>query len=78
MCDSFYCVLLCSASQSASDNLSKALAGVSLNKPRIPVYSNVTAGPFPEDEAEIKKLLMRQLTEPVQVTCAPSLSLGCP
>jgi len=52
--------------QSASDNLSKALAGVSLNKPRIPVYSNVTAGPFPEDEAEIKKLLMRQLTEPVQ------------
>ena len=52
--------------QSASDNLEKALSTVKLNKPRIPVYSNVTASPFPEDEAEIKKLLMRQLTEPVQ------------
>jgi len=52
--------------QSASDNLEKVLSTVNLNKPRIPVYSNVTASPFPEDEAEIKKLLMRQLTEPVQ------------
>jgi len=52
--------------QSASDNLEKALAGVKLNKPRIPVYSNVTASPFPDDEAEIKKILMRQLVEPVQ------------
>ena len=52
--------------QSASDNLSKALSTVQLNKPRIPVYSNVTAGPFPDDEQSIKKLLMRQLVEPVQ------------
>lgn len=52
--------------QSASDNLEKALSTVKLNKPRIPVYSNVTAKPFPEEEAEIKKLLMRQLVEPVQ------------
>merc|ERR1711959_375941 len=52
--------------QSASDNLEKALSTVKLNKPRIPVYSNVTASPFPEDEAEMKKLLMRQLVEPVQ------------
>merc|ERR1712159_75015 len=52
--------------QSASDNLENALAGVKLSKPRIPVYSNVTASPFPDDEAEIKKLLMRQLVEPVQ------------
>jgi len=52
--------------QSASDNLSKALATVKLNKPRIPVYSNVTAKAFPEDEGQIKELLMRQLVEPVQ------------
>jgi len=52
--------------QSASDNLKKALSTVKLNKPRIPVYSNVTAKPFPEEEEEIKELLMRQLVEPVQ------------
>jgi len=52
--------------QSASDNLEKVLSTISLSKPRIPVYSNVTAAPFPEEEQEIKKLLMRQLVEPVQ------------
>ena len=34
------------------------------NEPRIPVYSNVTAGPFPE-AALIPGMLARQLVEPV-------------
>lgn len=37
-----------------------------MNAPRIPVYSNVTAMPFPSDAKEIRRLLSRQLVEPVR------------
>lgn len=43
----------------------QVLAQVAIRKPRIPVYSNVTAEPFPEDPEEIRGLLARQLLEPV-------------
>ena len=43
----------------------QALSEVTLRAPRIPVYSNVTAAPFPDDAAGIASLLARQLTESV-------------
>ncbi|KAK9843971.1 hypothetical protein WJX81_000807 [Elliptochloris bilobata] len=41
-----------------------AMAGVTFHEPRIPVYSNVTAAPFPS-AAAIPELLARQLVEPL-------------
>ena len=38
---------------------------MTLRAPRMPVYSNVTAAPFPDDAAGIASLLARQLTESV-------------
>jgi [acyl-carrier-protein] S-malonyltransferase len=48
----------------ADDVLAQALAGVPLQKPRVPVWSNVDARPHTEPE-EIRKLLVRQVVEPV-------------
>jgi malonyl CoA-acyl carrier protein transacylase len=39
---------------------------VEVRAPRVPVYSNVTAKPFPSDPAAIRALLGRQLCEPVK------------
>lgn len=50
--------------QSASDNLKAVLETVTVNEPRIPIYSNVTAKPF-ESADVIKPMLARQLVEPV-------------
>jgi [acyl-carrier-protein] S-malonyltransferase len=50
--------------QPAVDRLAAALAGVSLNKPRIPVISNVDAAVHSEAE-EIRELLVRQVVSPV-------------
>mmetsp|Transcript_19551 Transcript_19551/g.57977 ORF Transcript_19551/g.57977 Transcript_19551/m.57977 type:complete len:97 (+) Transcript_19551:1359-1649(+) len=44
----------------------QVLGQVELRAPRIPVLSNVTAAPFPDDVAEIRVLLSRQLVEPVR------------
>ena len=44
---------------SASDALGAALAGVEVNEPRIPMYSNVTGEPFTAQGA--RELLQRQL-----------------
>lgn len=52
--------------KSAYDALKEVLTTVTIKAPRIPVYSNVTAKPFPSDPAEIAELLCRQLCEPVQ------------
>ncbi|KAI7846366.1 hypothetical protein COHA_000078 [Chlorella ohadii] len=51
--------------QPARDALTEVLASVTINEPRIPIYSNVTAQPF-KDAAEIAALLPRQLVEAVQ------------
>merc|ERR1719382_46085 len=50
--------------QSASEALKEVTSTVTFNKPRIPIYSNVTAKPF-TSEAEIPAMLARQLVEPV-------------
>jgi malonyl CoA-acyl carrier protein transacylase len=47
--------------------LCQALSKVEIRAPRVTVYSNVTAAPFPEDPQQIRALLARQLVEPVQV-----------
>ncbi|KIZ07315.1 (acyl-carrier-protein) S-malonyltransferase [Monoraphidium neglectum] len=46
--------------------LESALASVKICAPQIPVWSNVTASPFPSDPDSIRKLLGRQLVEPVR------------
>ncbi|KXZ47596.1 hypothetical protein GPECTOR_34g755 [Gonium pectorale] len=58
----------------AREELMKALSTVQFKPPRMPVYSNVTAAPFPAsspgaasaDPRDIPALLGRQLVEPVQ------------
>lgn len=49
----------------AREGLEKALQEVDVQDTRIPVYSNVTAGPVRE-ASEIKRLLLQQLTRPVR------------
>jgi [acyl-carrier-protein] S-malonyltransferase len=51
--------------QSATERLSKALAGIPLAKPRIPVISNVDACAH-DDPEEIRQLLVRQVVSPVR------------
>lgn len=50
----------------ASKALAQVLESVIVNAPRVTVYSNVTAEPFPSDPAEIRRLLAQQLVTPVQ------------
>jgi [acyl-carrier-protein] S-malonyltransferase len=51
--------------QPAVERLAKALAGVQLNRPRIPVISNVDATAH-DDPEEIRDLLTRQVVSPVR------------
>lgn len=51
--------------QSAVERLQTALAAVPLARPRIPVVSNVDAQPH-DDPEEIRRLLVRQVVEPVR------------
>lgn len=51
--------------QPAVERLTKALTGVPMNKPRIPVISNVDARPH-DDPEEIRGLLARQVVSPVR------------
>lgn len=44
----------------------QVLGEVEIRAPRIPVYSNVTAAPFPAAPDQMRALLARQLVEPVQ------------
>ncbi len=52
--------------QPAADRLAEDLEQVEMAAPRTSVWSNVTAQPHGEDVAEIKSLLIRQITEPVR------------
>ncbi len=52
--------------QPAADRLAAALDKVNWNLPRVPVYSNVTAGLHEADIASIKQRLVEQLTRPVR------------
>jgi [acyl-carrier-protein] S-malonyltransferase len=49
----------------ADEQLAEALADVDLQKPKIPVVSNVDAQPH-EDPDEIRQLLVRQILQPVR------------
>lgn len=51
--------------QSAADGLSNVLADVTINKPSLPVLSNVT-GDYHADPESIRKLLVDQVTQPVR------------
>jgi [acyl-carrier-protein] S-malonyltransferase len=51
--------------QSAVERLKKALADVPMNKPRIPVISNVDARPH-DDPSEIRELLIKQVCSQVR------------
>ena len=51
--------------QSAVERLRAALADVPMQKPRIPVISNVDARPH-DDPNEIRELLIRQVCSPVR------------
>ncbi|MGL6227014.1 MAG: ACP S-malonyltransferase [Thermoguttaceae bacterium] len=50
--------------QQAAEKLEKALAGIKMRPPKIPVISNVDARPHSEPE-EIRAILMKQLVQPV-------------
>jgi [acyl-carrier-protein] S-malonyltransferase len=56
----FHCPLM----QPAAEKLAEQLDKIKLNDARLPVYTNVTAGPV-TSAAEIKKLLIKQVTAPV-------------
>jgi [acyl-carrier-protein] S-malonyltransferase len=51
--------------QSGREKVAAALAGLPMRGPRVPVVSNVTARPG-DSVAEIKNLLVRQVTSPVR------------
>jgi [acyl-carrier-protein] S-malonyltransferase len=55
----------CSLMQPAADAMAKALAKVTVNSPAVPLVANVKAG-FASDPAEIKALLVRQVTGTVR------------
>ncbi len=55
----------CSLMKPAAEQLAAALAGVVLAAPVVPVVSNVTAAPA-QDPAQIKDLLVRQVTAAVR------------
>jgi acyl transferase domain-containing protein len=50
----------------AAEQLGEILGAVKFHKAQCPVYSNTTASLYPEKPAEIRRLLERHLTEPVQ------------
>ncbi len=62
----------------ADERLKAALAGVTIQPPRVPVWSNVDAKPH-SDAAEIRGLLVRQVVEPVRMeeSLRGLLASGC-
>jgi [acyl-carrier-protein] S-malonyltransferase len=55
----------CSLMQPAADRLAAELAGITVRTPTVPIVPNVTAEPT-RDAAQIKDLLVRQVTAPVR------------
>jgi acyl transferase domain-containing protein/NAD(P)H-dependent flavin oxidoreductase YrpB (nitropropane dioxygenase family)/NAD(P)-dependent dehydrogenase (short-subunit alcohol dehydrogenase family)/phosphopantetheinyl transferase/acyl carrier protein len=52
----------------AEKPMAELLKGIEVRSPRIPIYSNVTAEPYPDDPEEIRRLLAIQLKSPVLFT----------
>ncbi|MCP4602227.1 MAG: SDR family oxidoreductase [Proteobacteria bacterium] len=44
------------------------IKGIEFNKPKVPIYSNVTGTPHPDNVDKIRDLLAKQLNHPVQFT----------
>lgn len=55
----------CSLMKPAAERLAEALANIEVKAPRVPVVANVTAAAT-QDAAEIKRLLVEQVTAPVR------------
>ncbi|MEM5327806.1 SDR family NAD(P)-dependent oxidoreductase [Paraburkholderia sp. JHI2823] len=84
----FHCAIMAAP----RDALAAELAGVEFQAPRVPVYSNTTAQPYPESGDAVRELLARHIAEPVRFTdeiealyaagarvfieCGPGLVLG--
>lgn len=49
----------------ADEHLAEALSAAEVHAPRLPVYSNVTAAPHPDDPDAIRRTLATQVTEGV-------------
>ena len=64
---------------SAREKLGAVLEGIAFNAPRMPVLANVTGKPHSSDPAEIKAVMLRQVTESVHwcdcITTA--INAGC-
>ncbi|AUX43596.1 uncharacterized protein SOCE26_050460 [Sorangium cellulosum] len=52
--------------EQAQRDFAAFVAGFRFARPRIPVIANCTARPYPDDEAGIRDLLVRQITSPVR------------
>jgi acyl transferase domain-containing protein len=52
----------------ATDTLAAVLADLDVRSPTIPVWSNTTAAPYPNDPDEIRRLLAGQVGAPVRFT----------
>ena len=60
------CAFHSSVVASAEDAFADVLAPMDVRPPDLPVYANVTAGPYPSEPSEIRALLARQLASPVR------------
>lgn len=58
----------CPYMNEASEGLKKMLEGVKFSRPEIPVYANLTALPYGENEEERKRWLYKQVCSPVRFT----------
>lgn len=56
----------CSLMAPAAKRLAKTLSTIPLQAPQLPVISNVTGLPYPDDAEEIRQLLIEQVTHPVR------------
>jgi malonyl CoA-acyl carrier protein transacylase len=81
----------CDHMAGVGEALRAELATVGFSEPRVPVYSNLTAAPYPSGGAQMGELLMRHIAEPVRfadeiealyaagarvfVECGPGLTL---
>lgn len=81
----------CAHMEGVAAALGAELAKVSFRPPRVPVYANLTAAPYPADDAQVRALLTRHIVEPVRfadeiealyaagarvfVECGPGLTL---
>ncbi|MHA1853690.1 MAG: SDR family NAD(P)-dependent oxidoreductase [Candidatus Heimdallarchaeaceae archaeon] len=50
----------------AKDHMKKVLNKLTFSPPKIPVYANVTAEPYPSDSKQIQELLIKQISSSVQ------------